>query len=107
MAGRVILQTADMGALPFVDGSFDLVMSSLAIRDIPDAAGRAAAIAEAARVLRPGGRALIADIRATREYAETLRRCGLIEVTLRGLGWRSWYSGPWMAMHPVTARKAS
>ncbi len=88
-------------------GSFDLVVSSLAIHDIPDAAGRAAASGEAARVLRPGGRVLIADIRATREYAEPLRRCGLTEVTLRGLGWCSWYSDPWMATRLVTARKAS
>jgi len=106
VAARVTLQTADMRALPFADGSFDLVVSSLAIHNIPDAAGRAAAIAEAARVLRPGGRVLIADIRATREYAETLRRCGLDNVALRGLGWRFWYSGPWMATRLVTARKA-
>ncbi len=105
VAGWVTLQTADMRALPFADGSFDLVVSSLAIHNIPDAAGRAAAIAEAARVLRPGGRLLIADIRATREYVETLRRCGLADVARRGLGWRFWYSGPWMAAQLVTARK--
>lgn len=44
--------------LPFPDASFDLVVSYMALVDIPDAA---AAIAEMARVLRPGGHLLIAN----------------------------------------------
>jgi SAM-dependent methyltransferase len=56
------------------------VVSSLAIHNIPDAAGRAKAIAEAVRVLRPGGQLLIADIRAAGEYRDTLRQMGLADV---------------------------
>jgi SAM-dependent methyltransferase len=44
--------------LPFDDGAFDLVVSCLSLVDIPDAP---AAIAEMARVMRPGGRLLIAN----------------------------------------------
>ena len=44
--------------LPFADGAFDLVVSCLSLVDIPDAA---AAIAEMARVMAPGGRLLIAN----------------------------------------------
>jgi SAM-dependent methyltransferase len=46
-------------ALDFPDGSFDLVVSYLTLIDIPDIA---AAIAEMARVLRPGGTLLIANL---------------------------------------------
>jgi ubiquinone/menaquinone biosynthesis C-methylase UbiE len=48
--------------LPFGDGAFDLVASSMAIHHIPVAA-RAEALQEMYRVLRPGGRLLIADER--------------------------------------------
>lgn len=46
-------------ALGFEDGSFDLVVSYLSLIDIPNAA---AAIAEMARVLAPGGTRLIANL---------------------------------------------
>lgn len=45
-------------ALPFPDAAFDLVLSCVALVDIADV-GRA--IPEMARVLRPGGRALVAN----------------------------------------------
>jgi SAM-dependent methyltransferase len=105
VAGRVELRTADMRALPFMDGGFDIVVSSLAIHNIPAAPERARAIAEAARVLKPGGRLLIADIRAAGEYAKVLRQLDLQDVILRPLGWRFWYGGPWVAARLVTAHK--
>src|SRR6266487_3801412 len=68
VADRVELLTADMTALPFEDNSFDVVVSSLAIHNIPGRAGREKALTEAVRVLRPGGRLLIADVRGTRPH---------------------------------------
>lgn len=50
-------------ALPFPDASVDAVVSTLAWHHIPPGA-RSAAAAEMARVLRPGGRLLIADFQA-------------------------------------------
>jgi ubiquinone/menaquinone biosynthesis C-methylase UbiE len=105
VADRVELRTADMRELPFPDASFDLIVSSLAIHNIPDPAGRVQAIAEAARVLKPGGRLRIADIRNARAYAAQLRELGWQEVTIRALGWRFWYGGPWIATSLVSATK--
>lgn len=102
---RVALHTGDMRALPFDDASFDVVVSSLAIHNVPDAAGRAAAVREIARVLKPGGRALLADFKYANDYAETLRAAGLIDVQTRGLGARFWYGGPWAATTAVSARR--
>jgi malonyl-CoA O-methyltransferase len=49
------LVRADLLALPFVDASIDLIVCGLALGDVD---GLAQAIAELARVLRPGGRLL-------------------------------------------------
>jgi arsenite methyltransferase len=73
---RVDIQTADMRKLPFPDGSFDVVVSRAAIHNLYRAEERAAAIREVARVLKPGGRALIDDIRHGREYAATFAASG-------------------------------
>lgn len=105
VAERVQLKTGDMRELPFADSSFDLVVSNLAIHNVPDAEGRARSIAEAVRVLRPGGRLLVADIRSARQYAERLRQLSMSAVELRSLGWRFWYGGPWMATTLVSAVK--
>jgi ubiquinone/menaquinone biosynthesis C-methylase UbiE len=104
-AQRIELLTADMRAIPLPDASCDLVLSSLAIHNIPSAAGRAQAIDEAVRLLMPGGRLLIADIRATTAYAEQLRQRGMANVQVRNLGWRFWYGSPFVAAKLVSAEK--
>ncbi|HYV86170.1 MAG TPA: class I SAM-dependent methyltransferase [Patescibacteria group bacterium] len=102
---RVDIETGDMRALPFPDGSFDVVVSSLAIHNIRSNAARAQAIAEAWRVLKPGGRLAIADIRVTARYARKLGELGAIGVARRGLGWRFWYGNPFAGTSLVTASK--
>jgi arsenite methyltransferase len=102
---RIDIATGDMRALPFPDEAFDLVVSSLAIHNIRTNAARAQAIAEAWRVLRPGGRLAIADIRATARYARTLSKLGAIGIARHGLGWRFWYGNPFASTSLVTASK--
>jgi SAM-dependent methyltransferase len=51
--GAAVAVRGDAHRLPFPDGAFDLVIASEILEHIPD---DAAAIAEAVRVLRPGGR---------------------------------------------------
>ena len=98
VAERVELHTADMRQLPFDDGSFDVVVSSLAIHNVPGAGERARALREAARVLKKGGKLAIADIRHAHAYASELEACRLKITERRSLGFRSWYAaGPWAA----------
>ena len=105
VSDRVELHTADITALPFEDGSFDLVVSSVAIHNVKGRASRDRVIHEAVRVLRPGGRLLFADIWATGRYCARLSEIGMIDVARRGLGWRMWWSGPWLPTRLVTATK--
>ncbi len=105
VADRVELHTADMQALPFPNDSFDVIVSSMAIHNISGTAGRKKAVEEAARVLRPGGRLMIADIRGTGAYQEQLTALGMEEVVRRRLGMGSWWGFAWAAVGLVTARK--
>ena len=76
VADRVDVQTADMRKIPFPDATFDVIVSCSAIHNIYDAPGRREAIAEIVRVLKPGGEAIIDDIRHGREYAASFTANG-------------------------------
>jgi SAM-dependent methyltransferase len=80
---RITLETADMRALPFANGSFDVVLSQAAVHNLADASARRQALDEIARVLRAHGTVVLADIRHLDEYAAVLRQRGLA-VTVEG-----------------------
>jgi cyclopropane fatty-acyl-phospholipid synthase-like methyltransferase len=105
VAERVELHTTDMTCLPFPPSSFDLVVSNLAIHNIKGRSGRRRAIEEAVRVLRPGGRLMIADLWSTSLYQKHLMQLGMSDVGRRRLGWRMWWSGPWLPTRLVSATK--
>ncbi len=61
--GNVDFRQADITDLRFLaDASVDAVVSTLALHHLPDAASLEGALAEAARVLKPGGGLYLADL---------------------------------------------
>jgi arsenite methyltransferase len=79
VAERVEVKDGDAQHLPFADASFDAIISSLVLHNIPSQDGRRQAIREIARVLKPGGRVAILDLRHTADYVHVLRQCGLVD----------------------------
>src|SRR5262249_24568375 len=64
--GNVAVRLADVAALPFPDASFDLVTSRVSAHHYAEPAR---AMAEAFRVLEPGGRLLLVDTMAPEDPA--------------------------------------
>lgn len=70
----------DARKLPFADSAFDVVLSSLVIHNIRSEKGRIDAINEMIRVLKPGGRVAIYDIRGGNECYREFERAGMSDV---------------------------
>jgi SAM-dependent methyltransferase len=104
--GTYALQNLDICRLEFADAQFDAVYSSHVLYHIDDAASQSAALAEMARVLRPGGVAvlhlanprpllfpirlgmrLVADAPVLRSLAGRIRKKGLLPYRPMGIGW--------------------
>ena len=83
VADRVAVRTADMRQIPFPDGHFDVIVSNAAIHNLSRAQERAAAVREIARVLKPGGCCILADVRHEGEYAGVLRENGVSDLKRR------------------------
>lgn len=76
VTARVEVTTSDMRKTPFGDGRFDVIVSCWAIHNLYKPAERAEAIREIVRVLKPGGTALIKDIRHIDEYTQEFEVSG-------------------------------
>lgn len=76
VSDRTTLVTTDMRQLPFKDGQFDLIVSSMAIHNLKEKMDREKALKEIARVLKPGGTIAIWDFRYTKNYEATLKQYG-------------------------------
>jgi SAM-dependent methyltransferase len=77
VADKIDVRSDDARHLSFSDASFDRVVSNLCLHNIPTADGRLQAVAEIARVLKPGGTALISDMMYTQDYARVFAEKGL------------------------------
>lgn len=75
--GRVEVRSEDVQKLSFSDATFDVVLSNLCLHNIPTAAGRERACREIARVLKPGGSVVIADVFHLNQYARVFREVGM------------------------------
>jgi ubiquinone/menaquinone biosynthesis C-methylase UbiE len=73
--------------MPFPDGSFDVVLSLNAVHVIAKSGDREEAIREILRVLRPGGQALIGDVRCLGEYVAAFAKQGCDRIRLIGPPW--------------------
>jgi len=87
VSGKVEVRSEDASRMSFPDDSFDVVASNLCIHNIPKQAGRDQACRQIARVLRPGGMAVISDYRLTKRYAAVFGGLGF-SVEWRGPFWR-------------------
>jgi arsenite methyltransferase len=86
VADKAEVKSEDARKMSFSDASFDVILTNLCIHNIHPAGGRAQACREIARVLKPGGIAVISDFRHMRTYASELRGAGL-GVEMGPLGW--------------------
>jgi ubiquinone/menaquinone biosynthesis C-methylase UbiE len=75
---RVRFTEGDVADLPYEDASFDLIISTMSQHHWADAAG---GLRELRRVLRPGGRIWIYDLRFALRGAETAARAAFPSVT--------------------------
>jgi ubiquinone/menaquinone biosynthesis C-methylase UbiE len=78
-AQPVRFQVADVAALPFADGSVDLVVSSISQHHWEDPA---AGLRDVLRVLRPGAQAWIYDLRPALRHPERMTGALVAEVRL-------------------------
>ena len=92
---QVVLHRASFTEeLPFEDGVFSLVTSSLALHNV-DIQGRNRAIEELSRVCRPGAKVMIVDLMGyPKGYMETLASLGWKEATCEFAGVGSMF-GMW------------
>jgi SAM-dependent methyltransferase len=86
VADRVTVKTGDVRKMPFADRTFDVVTSHWVIHNLPAIGDRRAALAEIHRVLKPGGRHLIADISNLGEYKSSCASLGFVDIRHIGPG---------------------
>ncbi len=87
---NVVATEGDATALPYEDSSMDAVVLTAVLGEIPD---RAAALAQIARVLRPGGRLVVGELLGDPHFTSP----GEVERLGRDAGLRlEERSGPWV-----------
>jgi ubiquinone/menaquinone biosynthesis C-methylase UbiE len=85
VADRVEIRNADARSMPFDDGTFDVIVSSLMLHHAGGDADRQRVLGEMVRVLRPGGTILLYDVSPLITAAtRRLTASGLTEVIRSG-----------------------
>lgn len=86
VADKVRFETGDIRKLVYPEKNFDVAISALAIHNIGDREGRAKAVREMFRILKPEGRLLILDLFHVGDYAAVLTQEGAQDVTVASHG---------------------
>ena len=76
---RIEIETGDIRSLPYPDGTFDAVVSSLVIHNIPNEQERERALKEMLRVLKPGGKFALIDLHYGKKYALFLKKVAKVD----------------------------
>lgn len=100
VADRVKVDTVDARKIKYQPDTFDIVLSSLAIHNIPEPTEREQAIREMVRVLKPGGHMAVYDIAHIDDYVRVMEASGMEVLQRSGVSWLWCRPTRW-----VTARK--
>jgi len=76
VANKIEVRSEDATKMSFPDASFDVVLTNVCIHNIPTRDGRDQACREIARVLKPGGVALVSDFIHLGEYKAAFQNAG-------------------------------
>jgi len=88
VADRIEILSSEMRKMPFRSNLFDMVVSNIAIHNLHNREDREAALHEIIRVLKPGGRIAISDIRNITEYVSCLASMGVEDIQTIGPHYR-------------------
>lgn len=86
VADRVRIDTGDARALPYADGSFDVLLSHWVVHNLDSAKDRLKVLDEMLRVLRPGGVLVLADIACFAQYRQHLKARGVTHLRFQDGG---------------------
>jgi len=87
VADKVEVLDANACSLPFENNSFDVVVSSLVIHNIPTQALREIALHEMVRVVKPNGIIMVQDFRYTKEYYDYFKALSVHSVKISPIQW--------------------
>jgi len=77
VSDKIVIKNENVIKMSFADDTFDVIVSNMCIHNIYNVEGRKTACAEIARVLKPGGTAVISDWRHVKEYNKNFKGLGL------------------------------
>jgi len=100
VGARTTIRSEDVRRMSFADESMDVILSNVCLHNIYAQPGRAIACQEIARVLKPGGVAVISDYKLMKEYAGVFAQAGLV-VEMCPLDW----TGTFPPLRILVARK--
>lgn len=101
----IAFEVASATALPFPDGTFELVMQSTMLSSVLDPAMRTAIATEMARVAGPGGRILWTDLGVPNPRNPDVRRVSRREIEALFPGWAA--DLRWATLPPLLARRVA